>query len=310
MWRDKPELTREDLALSPRIVGLHGGSGCSDKIALTIKEFCNEKKNAKIDAFIHDPKTLQNLKFSRNDFGRGVASPTVFKADPRSPIEEMLLFLKNGQVWCQPFRGGDAVQVTSFAVDVNEFRLVEQPSLRCILVVSMSVYANKSPAETALSDIAGNQRGSAMIFDKLMVRHWDTWGSYQKRNHLFICSVDITPDSLLICNPTKAIDLMFGQETDCPTKPFGGIEDFSLSPDGRLLSFSARRVNSDGSQPYDMAWTTESNIHLVDITDCNPGAIKKISPDEVRGFCSRPTFSKCGTMISFLSMYSILYTLL
>jgi hypothetical protein len=304
-WREQPQLVKEDLALRPRLLSVCKGAGNSKKLAFTVKEFSEEGEKARVNAFIHDPKSLETFQFTRNEWGGMVSTPVVFVADPRSPITEMVLFLKSGQVWCQPMRGGDAVKVTSFAAEVQEFRILQQASLKCFLLLSMSVYADKSPTETALFDTTEGSGKSIMVFDKLMVRHWDRWEPYKKRNHLFLCPLDITSDMLLTSNPAKAVDLMRGMHTDCPTVPFGGQEDFHVSPDGRLVAFSARTVEEDGSQSQDMAWTTQGNITLVDVTDGVVGELRIISLPEIKGFCSHPSFSSCGRFLSYHYMYNV-----
>lgn len=50
------------------------------------------------------------------------------------------------------------------------------------------------------------------------MRHWDNWGTYEKRNHVFLCPLEITSSGLLKAEESALIDLMFGLETDCPGK--------------------------------------------------------------------------------------------
>jgi hypothetical protein len=61
-----------------------------------------------------------------------------------------------------------------------------------------------------------NPKSSGMLFDKLMVRHWDTWNCYAKRNHVFVCPLEITESGLFKISADHAEDVMFGMETDCP----------------------------------------------------------------------------------------------
>ena len=123
--------------------------------------------------------------------------------------------------------GGDAYQLTSFPIAITQFKIFQQPTLQIFLVCSMEVYYDKSPEKTHEIDSkkaeAGGGDTNVYKFDRLMVRHWDAWDTYSKRNHLFIAPLSINKDYLLECNSKIAHDLMFGMESDCPCKPFGGI---------------------------------------------------------------------------------------
>lgn len=274
-------LTERDIVCKPRLLSAAGGSGVSNKVSIVLKEFLQEEKGikSKSNVLIHDPESLRTYQFTRNDWGVSSSCPTVFESDSRCPIAEVLLFIRDGQVFCQPLDGGDAVQVTSFDVPVNEFKVFQQSTLQVFLILSMSVYPSKSPTETQQQD-AVHHDSSAMVFDQLLVRHWvqpsllstlsfrqsstpssclqDTWQPNSKRNHLFLCPLETTGDYLLACRPERAIDLMFGVESDCPTKPFGGVEDYTVSPDGSSIAFVCRTAS--GENVSRCAWTTESLV--------------------------------------------------
>ena len=121
----------------------------------------------------------------------------------------------------------------------------------------MAVFPDaEDPAATkARMDARKADKSTGQLYDHLFVRHWDTWAD-GTRNHLF--AVDLADDG------ARATPLTPGFDGDVPGKPFGGDEDYSLSPDGRTVFFSARtagrteplstnfdiwRVPADGSAP-------------------------------------------------------------
>ncbi len=56
----------------------------------------------------------------------------------------------------------------------------------------------------------------------------------------------------------EAVDLMAGVDGDCPTFPWGGDEDYAVSPDGAWLVYTAKVVN--GSEE---AWSTNWDLWAV-----------------------------------------------
>ena len=87
-----------------------------------------------------------------------------------------------------------------------------------------------------------------------MVRHWDSWNCYEKRNHVFVSLLSISPTGHLRADGDLT-DLMYGMQTDCPCKPFNGFEEYEPSPKGDTMAIACRRV-IENKQPDDMAWST------------------------------------------------------
>lgn len=97
------------------------------------------------------------------------------------------------------------------------------------------------------------------VFDSLMVRHWDTWNCYEKRNHVFVTPLTVSSSGHLEASSNTLSDLMSGLASDCPPKPFGGAEEYEPSPEGDLMALTCRRVTPSKEQPADMAWSSEGN---------------------------------------------------
>lgn len=90
-----------------------------------------------------------------------------------------------------------------------------------------------------------------------MIRHWDSWET-GKRNHIFVVKVKNSEEGWKACD--HAIDLMKGLDEDCPTRPFGDASDFCWSPDGSQIVY----VSQNRGQK-DFAWTTSTNLYIVDV---------------------------------------------
>ena len=156
------------------------------------------------------------------------------------------------QVWRTDAAGASAVQATRLPLDVGAFRLAADGKH---IVVAMAVFPDaEDPAATKQrQDAHKSQKASGVVYDKLFVRHWDTWAD-GTRNHLFSLGLD----SAGLATGT-ATPLMAGFDGDAPGKPFGGDEDFSLSPDGQTVYFSARLAGT--SEP----WSTNFDLYAAPI---------------------------------------------
>ncbi len=183
------------------------------------------------------------------------------------------------QVWKLPLLGGEAEQVTRLTVDLDALQ-VSADGRR--LVFAAAVFPGKGMEETkkALEEQAA-RKTTGRVYDELFIRHWDTWAD-GTRNHLF--SYDLASG--------KAVDLMPAMNADCPTKPFGGSEDYTISPDGTMLVFSAKNVGREE------AWSTNFDLFSVPL-DASRGP-KKITTNPA--WDAGPVFSPDGKSLAYLAM--------
>lgn len=141
------------------------------------------------------------------------------------------------QVWAiDPFHPERVpLQVTHMPLDISSFRISPDGKM---LVISMAVFPEaERPGETKAqhAEIAAS-RASGKVYDKLFVRHWDTWSDGTK-NHLF--SLKIDADGVAAGGP---VALMSGFDGDVPSKPFGGDGDYAIAPNSEVVAFSARQA--------------------------------------------------------------------
>jgi acylaminoacyl-peptidase len=175
--------------------------------------------------------------------GDGGTSPR-WSADGR-----YIYFLKGGQVWRSAVGSGVSNQVTRLPLGVDGFRLAGD---RIVLAIAVFPDAEQ-PAATKARQDAVAKAGTGRVYDKMFVRHWDTWAD-GTRNHLF--SMPLGADGAAVGEP---VALTPGLDGDVPSKPFGDDADFTLSPDGRTVYFSARIAGR--SEP----WSTNFDIFAVPV---------------------------------------------
>ena len=179
------------------------------------------------------------------------------------------LLTKSGssQLWRVNPAGGTPQQVSSYPLDINNFKL--SPDNRHVLL-SIDVFTDcndlacskarldaraaqgrASAAEDRMSEAAAADKASGRLFTRLFIRHWDTWMD-GRRSQLFMASIDA--DGKL---DGKPVWLTRGLDGDIPSKPDGDDSEYTFTPDGRTVYFD---VKTGGSI---QAWSTNFDVYSV-----------------------------------------------
>ena len=187
----------------------------------------------------------------------------------------------SSQVWRIRIDGGEAEQVTHLPLDAGN--LVVSP-YGGYFAVTMEVFPEKGcPGCTKkkLDEIA-EQKHSGLLFDKTFIRHWDTWKD-GRRSHVFVMS----------CKGGKPVKVMKGMDADTPSKPFGGPEEITFTPDGKGLIFTARDAGTE--EP----WSTDFDLYYVPLDGSES---PKCLTEENEAWDTRPVFSPDGKTLAYLAM--------
>lgn len=195
------------------------------------------------------------------------------------------------QVWNLPLGGGEAAPVTAYPLDVGSFLL--SPDGRRI-AVSMEVFNDcGSAAEGVIAcskkrlDDAAALKTTGKVFDKLFIRHWDSW-SDGRRSQLFIARLGA--DGKAEAAPawvSKGID------GDVPSKPFGDLSEAAFSPDGKTITFAARIAGKTE------AWSTNFDLYSANVD--GSGAPRNLTAAN-EAMDSYPQYSKDGNHLYYLAM--------
>ena len=155
----------------------------------------------------------------------------------------------SSQVWRLTPASGETRRVTDYPLDVGSLEVAPRGGL---LALSMEVFTDcpDLACTRARLDARGKSKASGRLYDRMFVRHWDSW-SAGTRSHLF--SARLGPDG----SAGVPVDVSRGFDADIPGKPFGGDEDYAFSPDGATLVFSARIAGH--SEP----WSTNFDLYQV-----------------------------------------------
>jgi dipeptidyl aminopeptidase/acylaminoacyl peptidase len=214
--------------------------------------------------------------------------------NPRwAPDGQSLYFLSgrsgSSQVWRLPLGGasaaaGDPVQVTHLPLDVANLT-VSPDGAR--LAFSLEVYPDCPTVACTQErlDRKAKDKSSGQLYAGGVgfFRHWDSW-SAGLRNHLF---------TLPVSGEGEPVDLSRGMNADTPSRPYGGTEEYTFSPDGRTVVFTARDAGRE--EP----WSTNFDLYSVPADGSRPPEnLTKANLAED----TQPTFSPDGKTLAYLAM--------
>ena len=181
------------------------------------------------------------------------------------------------QVWTMAPDGTDRKQVTRIEGGLSDYLFSpDETKLAYIKEISFG----KSTKEV-YPDLP---KATGRIVTDLMYKHWDEW--VETIPHIFIASVGNEPI-------TSGKDILEGEPYEAPTKPFGGSEELSWSPDGKTLAYSSRKKTG-----LEYSLSTNTDIYLYDLAS---GSTRNITEGN-GGYDTHPRFSPDGSKISWISM--------
>jgi dipeptidyl aminopeptidase/acylaminoacyl peptidase len=201
-----------------------------------------------------------------------------------SPCGKCVFFLStrsgSSQVWRIKVDGGEATQVTRLPLDAGN--LVVSPDGET-LALTMEVFPGESveAAVRKLEEIK-SRKATGRLYDRLFLRHWDTW-SDGRRSHLFAVPI----------KGGEAKDLMFQMEADTPSKPFGGPEEITFTPDVKGIVFTARDAGGEE------AWSTNFDLFYAPVDGSRP---PRNLTDANKAWDTTPRFSPDGKTLAYLAM--------
>ena len=227
-------------------------------------------------------KNKRNNRLYLLDLTRPGAAPQLVKAaekghDAVFGADDAIWFLMGVKDQDQLFRmpiGGAPVQVSAFKGDISGFKIAPSGN-------EVVVWADRD-LRCADFNCAGlpekPKTGSARIYDQLFIRHWDTWATPGVKSRLF--GFAVASGKLA----ARGVPLEGSLVGDTPSKPFGGGEELSFSPDGKTLYFALReagRIEPLSTNLDIFATPTDGSAPPVNLTDANDATdnLPAVSPD-------------------------------
>ena len=275
--------TVEDMVKMER-VGSPVLSPDASKVVYTVRSTNMDKNRGNTQLWMIDLRAAKPVPQRLTQSDASSSDPTW------SPSGDAIYFLSgrsgSSQVWRLPLTGGEAARVTDLALDVDNYRLSPQGDR---LAFSMAVF--RECADLACTkdrlDAQAKNKASGKVYDKLFVRHWDTWGD--GRNAV-LYSAPIDASGKVSAAPVSLSGALDG---DVPSKPFGDSEEYRFSPDGKSIVFSVRIAGKSES------WSTNFDIYQVPAAG---GAAPRNLTAENPAWDTRAQFSPDGRTLAYTAM--------
>ena len=194
-----------------------------------------------------------------------------------TPDGGKIAYLQGGQLWIMNADGSNPKKISDIEKGISEFEF--SPNGKMILFTG-SVKSAIKPTDL-YPDL---DKATGRVIDGLMYRHWDQF--VEEIPHPFIANFE--DESL-----SNIVDILEGEPYECPTLPFGGIDQLSWSSDETKIAYSSRKKTG-----VDYALSTNSDIYIYDVANKQT---KNIT-EGMMGYDTSPLFSPDGKNIAWISM--------
>jgi dipeptidyl aminopeptidase/acylaminoacyl peptidase len=184
----------------------------------------------------------------------------------------------SSQVWRLPLDGGEPTRVTDLPLDVGSLTLSPDGKT---FAFAIEVFVDCPTLACTAERLKASEESkvSARVYEKLFIRHWDTWED-GRRSHLFTLPVA----------GGEPVDLMKGMDADAPSQPFGGADEWAFTPDGKSIVFTAKDVGREE------AWSTNFDLFVVPL---DGSAAPRDLTAALPGTETSPVFSPDGRTMAY-----------
>lgn len=190
----------------------------------------------------------------------------------------------------------ESYRLSNFPISIENIKYNIKNKL---LAFSASVYNDVEDLESTLKkdkEIESTKKDTALVYDQLMVRHWDDYVKNEKKNNIFVAHLEINNDSKYQI-ADKPINLLRNSGLESPGFPQGDASDYDISPDASQIAFVAKITSKDN------AWQTSAHVYTVSTSGKDePSAINK----DIPAAASAPHFTPSGQLVYF-QMYKPQY---
>lgn len=217
---------------------------------------------------------------------------------------QRIAYLQDGQLWSMSPEGNDCKQLTKSTSDIEGYKF-SPDGKQVILIKSIAYHESikQNPKDLPMA--------TGRLVTDLNYRHWDHY--VETIPHPFVANVTST-------GIDEGVDILAGEPYECPTAPFGGVEQLCWSPDSKKIAYTCRKKTG-----VNYAISTDTDIYLYDVKTqttrnlCKPANYKQVEANATKslkkqavnihagndrnmGYDVNPKFSPDGKYIAWQSM--------
>ncbi len=244
-------------------------------LAFVVTSYDLKTNSHTTDLYLLD-QTLNSISNLTN--GHGSSFNPVFSPDGKS-LYYLNTQTKKSEIYKYSLQDHSTQKVSNLPVSVYNLKISPDGKY---FVFSIAAYVDESEPQAIAQRLKEKQQSlsSAMEFTELPIRHWDTWEDH-RWNHLYIMPIE----------GGQVTDIMQGIKGNCPSKPFGGTEEFDISPDGKLIAYTTKLGR-------DRMWSTNFDVYLY---NTKTGKTRNITSDN-KAWDRVAFFSPDGKYLYYLAM--------
>lgn len=174
------------------------------------------------------------------------------------------------KTYALPIAGGESIEISNSAELISNKNIAPGGKYE---LNNKEVSVKKLTGSSLYPDLP---KSNVYVYDDLAYRHWDTWedGNF---DHVFLKNTATGAE----------IDIMAGEPYDCPTKPFGGDEDYVWHSSGKWFAFVTKKKYGK-----EYALSTNTDIYAYDVLS---NKISNLTEDN-KGYDVSPAFNTAGVM--------------
>jgi len=191
------------------------------------------------------------------------------------------------QLYVTSLDGSVPQPLTQFALDIGSYHLSPDGRQVAFSVETLPGCGANFVCTRDNLEARKNTKSSGVMFERLFVRHWDTWAD-GRRSRLFVAELPEAGGAAL----TRARALSDTLDGDIPSKPFGGAEEYTWAPDGQSVVASVRIAGRSE------AWSTNFDLYRLPLDGSAPVNLTAANPAWDTG----PVFSADGRTLYYRAM--------